>query len=108
MSGQRRGGQGTEVMKWIWKHRYSLPSIIISFLDSLFVYGAFKYWFWTACVVPHSELSQRIAKVHLSLGGTAIALAVLGLVSEPGSAVSKVAVALACLVFYAFIMAMAV
>jgi hypothetical protein len=89
-------------MKWLWKHRYSLPSIIISLVDSLFLYGAFNCWFWGTRVAPHSELLGRIAKIHLLVNGASIALGVLALISESGSALSKVALVLACLVFYAF------
>ena len=95
-------------MKWLWKHHYSLPSIILSLVDSLFVYGGFNYWFWATSVAPHTELSQRIAKIHFSLGGAAIAFGLLALICESDSALSKIALILACLVFYAFIIAMAV
>ena len=95
-------------MKWVWKHRYSLLSISLSVADSLFVYGAAHHWFWAVTVVPRSDLYQRLALVHFSMGVSSIALGVMALPMESSSTLSKVAVIMASTVFFLLNLAFAV
>ena len=95
-------------MKWFLRHRYTLLSVSLSLADSLFVIGAFKSWFWATSVLPHTELAHIIARIQLSGGIASIACGVLAIITEKGSAASKVALILACTIFYLLIIATAV